>query len=36
MPANFLAASGNGVSAAGVAYLSRLLPPAPAIYSPFV
>jgi ATP-dependent phosphofructokinase / diphosphate-dependent phosphofructokinase len=36
MPKNFLDPSANRVSSAGVAYLSRLLPPAPDTYSPFL
>ncbi|MCR4282375.1 MAG: diphosphate--fructose-6-phosphate 1-phosphotransferase [Bauldia sp.] len=36
MPPEFLEASDNRVSEAGVAYLSRLLPPPPDIFSPFV
>jgi 6-phosphofructokinase 1 len=36
MPAGFLAPSGTMLSDAGLAYLSRLLPPPPDIYAPFV
>jgi 6-phosphofructokinase 1 len=36
MPKNFLDPSANRVSNAGVAYLSRLLPPPPDTYSPFL
>jgi len=36
MPKEFLDASGSHVSAAGVAYLARLLPPAPDTFTPFV
>jgi ATP-dependent phosphofructokinase / diphosphate-dependent phosphofructokinase len=36
MPKEFLDASGSHVSASGVAYLARLLPPAPETFTPFV
>jgi 6-phosphofructokinase 1 len=36
LPAGFLAPSGTMLSDAGLAYLSRLLPPPPDIYAPFV
>jgi 6-phosphofructokinase 1 len=36
MPASFLDADGNRLSDAGMAYLSRLLPPPPDVFAPFV
>jgi 6-phosphofructokinase 1 len=36
MPAAFLHVDGNRLSDAGMAYLSRLLPPPPDVFSPFV
>jgi 6-phosphofructokinase 1 len=36
MPAAFLHADGNRLSDAGMAYLSRLLPPPPDVFAPFV
>jgi 6-phosphofructokinase 1 len=36
MPADFLDPAGNRLSPAGMAYLSRLIPPPPQIFSPFL
>jgi hypothetical protein len=36
MPDDFLDAKENRVSQTGLAYLSRLLPPSPDVFSPFL
>jgi hypothetical protein len=36
MPRDFLDEKGTGIAPAGSAYLSRLLPPVPDLFTPFV